>query len=86
MPKSATWDRCYDFLNIFWRFLTKTKLCKLFNNLITTLIFQKSDNFSPKMVKNRRESSKIAENCDHKIVPRLGKNSQLGKTFYNTSI
>jgi hypothetical protein len=56
-----TWDRCYDFLNIFaekfsekMAFLTQNKaeLCK---NLIITLVFDKNANFLPKIVENRRK-------------------------------
>jgi hypothetical protein len=64
-----TWDRCYDFLNIFAEkfsekiaFLTqnKAKLCKI---LIITLVFEEKRQFF------RRKLSKIAENCDHNIDP-----------------
>jgi hypothetical protein len=46
-------------------FLTqnKAKLCK---SLIITLVFEKNANFF------RQKLSKIAENCDHNIDPRLG--------------
>jgi hypothetical protein len=56
-----TWDRCYDFLNIFaekfsekMAFSTKNK-AKLCKNLIITLVFEKNANFSPKIVENRRK-------------------------------
>jgi hypothetical protein len=58
----VTWDRCYDFLNIFAEkigeklvFLTqiKAKLCKI---LILTFVFEKNANFF------RLKLSKIAEN------------------------
>jgi hypothetical protein len=63
-----SWDRCYDFLNIFAEKFSgkigvltqnKAKLCK---NLIITLVFEKNAIFC-------RKSSKIAENCDHNIGP-----------------
>jgi hypothetical protein len=60
--KACTRDRCYDFLNIFspknsakiLAFLTqnKAKLCKI---LIITLVFEKKENFSLKIVENRRK-------------------------------
>jgi hypothetical protein len=71
MSTRMTWDRCYDFLNIFVEkfskklaFLTqnKAKLCK---SLIITLVFEKNAIFF------RRKLSKIAENCVHNIDPRL---------------
>jgi hypothetical protein len=45
-------------------FLTQNK-AKLFNNFIITLVFEKNANFF------RRKLSKIAENCDHSIDPRI---------------
>jgi hypothetical protein len=53
MAKIRTiWDRCYDFKNIFaekfgknWHFWLKTKLVKLFKNLIITLVFEKNANY-----------------------------------------
>jgi hypothetical protein len=57
----STWDRCYDFLNIFakkiqrknWRFcLKEAKICKI---VIITLVFEKNAIFSPKIGKNRRK-------------------------------
>jgi hypothetical protein len=57
-----------------WRFLTqiKAKLCKM---LIITLVFEKKRLFF------RRKLSKIAENCDHNIDPRLGEFSTSGRLF-----
>jgi hypothetical protein len=47
-----------------WRFWLKTKLNYVFKNFIITLVFEKNANFF------RQKLSKIAENCDHNIVPR----------------
>jgi hypothetical protein len=61
-------DRCYDFLNIFAKkiskklaFLTRNK-SKFFQNFDrnVTLVFEKNANFLPK----------IAENLDHNSTPR----------------
>jgi hypothetical protein len=66
---SDTWDRCYDFLNIFaekfskevaFLIQNKAKLCKKF---IITLVFEKKRQFF------RQKLSEIAENCDHNIGP-----------------
>jgi hypothetical protein len=55
-----TWDRCYDYLNIFAEkfgkklaFLAQNK-AKLFKILIITLDLKKPPIFSPKIGKNRR--------------------------------
>jgi hypothetical protein len=61
-PPSMTWDRCYDFLNIFAEKFgekfgvftqNKAKVCKI---LIITLVFEKNANF---FAENCRKSPKI---------------------------
>jgi fructoselysine-6-P-deglycase FrlB-like protein len=73
----VTRDRYYDFLNTLaekfggkMAFVTqnKAKICKI---LIITLVFEKNANFFCQKL------SKIAENCDHNIDPRMGEIVQL---------
>jgi hypothetical protein len=68
--RPSSWDRCYDFKNIFaekccqkyWRFLAQTtaSFCKIV--IITMFFLRKTPIF-------RRKLAKIAENCDHNIGP-----------------
>jgi hypothetical protein len=55
-------------------FLTQNK-AKLCNTLIVTFVFEKNANF---LAENWQ---KIAENCDHNMVTRLGKFSPIGRLF-----
>jgi hypothetical protein len=53
----STWDRCYDFQNIFAKksaLLTQNK-AKLCEKLIITLVFEKNANFPPNIVKKLRK-------------------------------
>jgi hypothetical protein len=72
LGSSESWDRCFDFENIFaqnilqknWHFLFQStaSLCK---NLLITLVFEKT-----KRQFFRRKLAKIAENCDCDIDPK----------------
>jgi hypothetical protein len=67
---SLTWDRCYNFKNIFAEKLGKnigvlfaqTTAC-FCKNFIKSLVIEKNANFF------RRKLAKFAENCDHSIDP-----------------
>jgi hypothetical protein len=84
----GTWDRFYDFLNIFedkfsekkLRFCLKTKVN---NAKICSLhwFLRKTPIFSQKIVENRRKLSKIAENCrkSQKIVENRRKLSKIAE-------
>jgi hypothetical protein len=70
MENNFSWDRCYDFKNVFVKKIsakilalfaqTNASFCK---NVSITLVFEKNANFV------RRKLAKIADNCDHNIDP-----------------
>jgi hypothetical protein len=63
-----SWNRCYDFKNIFVKKFSKNigffrTTASFRKKMIITLVFEKNANFF------RQNFSKIAENCDHNIDP-----------------